>query len=116
VVAETNKATYLGTGQLAQQWEITKLRAIELGRSVVVASTDGISGMVGPDGTVLAQSQPATRALLVQPVTLDSGVTPAVRYGSVIEWTTSLVAVVAAVAGVFLGRRRRSVEPEVSRR
>jgi len=43
-------------------------------------------------------------------------VTPAVRYGSVIEWTTSLVAVVAAVAGVFLGRRRRSVEPEVSRR
>ena len=78
VVVQTNNATYLGTGQLAQQWEITKLRAIELGRTVVVASTDGISGMVGPDGTVLAQSQPATRALLVQPVTLDSGVTPAV--------------------------------------
>ncbi len=116
VVVQTNNATYLGTGQLAQQWEITKLRAIELGRTVVVASTDGISGMVGPDGTVLAQSQPATRALLVQPVTLDSGVTPAVRYGSVIEWTTSLVAICAAVAGVFLGRRRRSVEPEVSRR
>jgi apolipoprotein N-acyltransferase len=116
VVVQTNNATYLGTGQLAQQWEITRLRAIELGRTVVVASTDGISGMVGPDGTVLAQSRPATRALLVQPVTLESGVTPAVRYGSVIEWTTSLVAVFAAVAGVFLGRRRRSVEPEVSRR
>ncbi len=116
VVVQTNNATYLGTGQLAQQWEISKLRAVELGRTVVVASTDGISGMVGPDGTVLAQSQPATRALLVAPVTLETGVSPAVRYGSVVEWVTSLVAVCAVGAGVFLARRRRSVEPEVSTR
>ncbi len=40
----TNNATYAGTGQVAQQFAISRLRAIETGRYVVVASTNGISG------------------------------------------------------------------------
>ena len=54
IVVPTNNATYTGTGQIEQQFAMSRLRAIETGRYVVVASTNGISGIVAPDGHVVA--------------------------------------------------------------
>ncbi len=64
IVVPTNNATYTGTGQIEQQFAMSRLRAIETGRYVVVASTNGISGIVAPDGHVVerAPSQRAGRA------------------------------------------------------
>ena len=52
LVVQTNNATYGGTGQPEQQFAITRMRAIETGRTVLIASTSGISGVIRPDGTV----------------------------------------------------------------
>jgi apolipoprotein N-acyltransferase len=110
LVVQTNNATYLGTSQLPQQWQMSKLRAIEFGRTVAVASTDGISGIVGPDGTLLAESSPATRAILVRRVPLESGLTPAARFGAWIEWVLSLTGLSAVTASVIYLHRPRTVE------
>ncbi len=59
IVVQTNNATYAGTGQLDQQFAISRYRAIESGRQVVVASTDGISGFFAGDGTVLVTQRGA---------------------------------------------------------
>ena len=53
LVVQTNNATYTGTGQLEQQFAISRYRAIETGRYVVVAATNGISGIIAPDGSVV---------------------------------------------------------------
>ena len=55
LVVQTNNATYAGTGQPEQQLAISRLRAVEHGRSVVVAATSGISAAVAPDGLMLGQ-------------------------------------------------------------
>ena len=60
LVVQTNNATYAGTGQLEQQFAISRYRAIETGRSVVIAATNGISGVVDADGTVIAETEQKT--------------------------------------------------------
>ncbi|MFI0431629.1 MAG: apolipoprotein N-acyltransferase [Candidatus Nanopelagicales bacterium] len=55
LVVQTNNATYAGTGQPEQQLAISRLRAVEHGRSVIVAATSGITAAVAPDGMMLGE-------------------------------------------------------------
>jgi len=105
LVVQTNNATYTGTGQLEQQFAISRYRAIETGRTVVVAATNGISGIIAPDGSVVVQTEQRTRAVLDEQVTLADGVTWGVRLGFWVEALIS-VAALALLARAYLGRRR----------
>ncbi len=82
LTVQTSNATFIHTDQIAQQFAITRLRAIETGRWLVVASTNGVSGVVSPDGTVVAQAEPRTQKALLETVGLDTAITPAVRMGA----------------------------------
>ncbi|MGH3354409.1 MAG: apolipoprotein N-acyltransferase, partial [Nocardioidaceae bacterium] len=73
LAVQTNNAFYLGTGQLEQQWSITRLRAIETGRAVAVAATTGISAVVAPDGTVLERTHSRAQQTLVAQVPAGQG-------------------------------------------
>ncbi len=106
IVVQTNNATYAGTGQLDQQFAISRYRAIESGRQVVVASTDGISGFFAGDGSVLAQSAVHTQVVLDRPVTLASGITLGMRTGFWVDLLLSLAALVLTLV-VALGNRGR---------
>lgn len=106
LVVQTNNATYTGTGQLEQQFAISRYRAIETGRTVVVAATNGISGVVAPDGEVLAVSQPKTRDVLQVEVLLATARTPGVRVGFWLELVLAGLGVVLT-ATARLGARRR---------
>ncbi len=108
VVVPTNNATYTGTGQVEQQFAMSRLRAIETGRYVVVASTNGISGVIAPDGTVVAQAPAQVRKVLETVVTPRTGLTAAVRYGPWVEAGLAAVSVISLTAGVLLGYRRRA--------
>ncbi len=107
VVVQTNNATYAGTGQLDQQFAISRYRAIESGRDVVVASTDGISGFFSGSGDVLARTSVHTRAVLERQVTLATGKTWGVRLGFWVDLGLTLAALCLTVVAV-LGKRRRS--------
>jgi apolipoprotein N-acyltransferase len=105
LVVQTNNATYTGTGQLEQQFAISRYRAIETGRTVVVAATNGISGIIAPDGSVIVQTDQRTRAVLDEQVALADGITWGVRLGFWVEALISLAALVL-LARTYLGRRR----------
>jgi apolipoprotein N-acyltransferase len=81
LVVQTSNAMFIHTSQIQQQFEISRLRAIETGRYVLVAATNGVSGVIAPDGTVLDQADPRTRAVLLEQVELSTELTPAVRIG-----------------------------------
>jgi apolipoprotein N-acyltransferase len=115
VVVPTNNATYTGTGQIEQQFAMSRLRARETHRSVVVASTNGISGIIGPDGEVLARAPVRAQAVLEQRIPLSRMITPAVRFGGWIEGVLALLGLLAAAAGALVGvrdRRRRAARGE----
>ncbi|WP_185973253.1 apolipoprotein N-acyltransferase [Aeromicrobium piscarium] len=78
-VVQTSNATFTDTSQPEQQFAMTRARAVELGRSVVVASTNGISGIIRSDGTVVQRAPAGPAATLISPVALAEAVTPAIR-------------------------------------
>jgi apolipoprotein N-acyltransferase len=53
ILVQTNNATYSDTALPEQQLNIERMRAIEMGRSVVVAATTGISAAIDPNGVVV---------------------------------------------------------------
>ena len=56
LLVQTNNATFGYTAESEQQLAISRIRAIEHGRSVVHISTVGVSGLILPDGTVHEQT------------------------------------------------------------
>jgi apolipoprotein N-acyltransferase len=108
VTVQTSNAMFSRTGQLAQQFEISRLRAQETGRWVVVAAINGISGVVRPDGTVVASVPARGQEVLVEAVGLSATKTLAVRLGT---WPArlALAFLVLHTAAVLIayGRRRQ---------
>jgi apolipoprotein N-acyltransferase len=98
LAVQTSNATFIHTSQIDQQFAISRLRAIETGRYVVVAATNGVSGIIAPDGTVLDRAGTRTRDVLVERIGLDGAITPAVRLGA---WIGRLCAA-AVVLGMLL--------------
>lgn len=102
LVVQTSNASFTGTSQPEQQWDISRLRAIETGRYVLVPSTNGISGIVDPQGHTVARAATQVPAILSAKVTLAEGTTPGVRFGGIIEYAL----VTLGLVGLVLGRRR----------
>jgi apolipoprotein N-acyltransferase len=107
VVVQTNNATYMGTGQIEQQFAISRLRAIETGRYVVVAATNGVSGVVAPDGEVVERAPVRSQAVLLQDVPISTEDTLALRWAPFVEMLLTLGAAVSVSVGVALHYRRR---------
>jgi len=98
LTVQTSNASFIFTDQIDQQFAITRLRAIEAGKYLAVASTNGRSGVISPDGEVVATAPARTQAVLVESVGLLPGVTPGIRVGG---WLGVLLPL-AAAAGLLL--------------
>ena len=107
VVVQTNNATYATTAQPEQQYDISRLRARETGRSVLVAATTGITAVITPEGraTTLPQLQ---SGWINQSVDLRDSWTPAIAYGGWVEGGLAWVGGLAILLGLWVRRRRRS--------
>jgi apolipoprotein N-acyltransferase len=114
----TNNATFGFTEMTYQQQAISRVRAVEHGRTVLVAATSGVSAVIAPDGAVEQQTQLFTPDALVAQVPLRSGTTLATRLGPTPEWllvTLGLLGVAAALvvqSRVKAGQRRGPVPPK----
>ncbi len=108
LVVQTNNATYMGTGQIEQQFAIARLRAMETDRWVAVVATNGISGLIAPDGSVQRRLPVREPGVWEADVPESTSITPAVRFGEAIEWAVAALAVLSVLAGAVVRRRRRA--------
>jgi apolipoprotein N-acyltransferase len=96
----SNNATF-NEAMSQQQLAFGRLRAVEHDRYVVVAGTTGISAIIAPDGRELAHTAFFEPAYLDMQVRLKTQLTPATRWGPMVQGL--LVALgVAAVIGAIL--------------
>ena len=102
IVVQTNNATYMGTAETEQQLAMSQLRAVEHGRSVVVASTSGISAVIAPDGHVVTRTVELTPAIIDMPVVERSQLTIADHLGAAPEWTLGILGGLAVIAALAI--------------
>jgi len=112
LVVQTNNATFAGLGQPEQQVAMSRLRAIEHGRAVLVAATSGISAVITPDGAVVSEISEGDVGYLVETVPLRDSLTVADRVGQVPEW---IVAALGLAAMIWAAVRSRGVGRSTSR-
>ncbi|MEU0498270.1 apolipoprotein N-acyltransferase [Mycobacterium sp. NPDC006124] len=91
----TNNATF-DESMSVQLLSFARLRAVEHDRFVVVAGTVGISAVISPDGRVLDRTDFFTPGYLDSQIRLKSTLTPATRWGPIVQG----VIVIAGVAGL----------------
>ena len=103
LLVQTNNATFGFTDESVQQLAISRIRAIEHGRSIVHVSTVGVSAMITPDGTAHQRSALFTSATLAADLPLRTDRTVADRLGA---WPEYVACGGLAVMLVLLGWRR----------
>jgi apolipoprotein N-acyltransferase len=106
LMVQSNNATYGGTGQIEQQFAITRARAMESRREIAVATTNSVSGFITRDGAVATRTQEFTAQSMVVEMPLRSVLTPAIRVAPWLERGVALVAVLACVAALWHRTRR----------
>lgn len=106
IFAQSNNADFGRTDESVQQLAIARIRAIELGRTVVNISTVGTSAIVGPDGRTIEQLEWFTTGGMLTEVPLSSAVTPAVLLGRQIEWAVSIFSLGVLLTAAGLSRQR----------
>jgi len=108
VLAQTNNADFGRTDESLQQLAIARIRAIELGRSVVNISTVGTSAIILPDGSTMDELPRYVAGVMVADVPLITTTTPAVVIGRGVEWGVAAIGLGALLGTAIGGRRRRA--------
>ncbi|MDO8731161.1 MAG: apolipoprotein N-acyltransferase [Actinomycetota bacterium] len=93
LTVQTNNATYGGTAQPSQQLQIERFRALETGRSIVVAATTGISAFIAPDGRISSQINEGVVGSEVNEVALRGGQNPSATLGRPLADSWALIGV-----------------------
>ena len=103
LLVQTNNATFGFTDESVQQLAISRIRAIEHGRSIVHVSTVGVSALITPDGTARQTSALFTPAVLAADLPLRTDRTIADRVGA---WPENLAVTAVALMVTLLAVRR----------
>jgi apolipoprotein N-acyltransferase len=103
----SNNATFGLSEMTYQQLAMSRIRAVEHDRPVIIATTSGVSATITRDGTVTASTRQFTPDVLVDRTQLRDTTTLATRWRSAPEWALVALGVLAIGAGI--GARRRAV-------
>ena len=114
LVVQTNNATFGYTAESEQQFAISRLRAIEHGRSIVHVSTVGVSAFINPDGTYEDKTSLFTAAAEQGEPVIRSQVTVSDRIGDAPEYAAAAIAL--ALAGVARWQRRGAARVQAQNR
>ncbi|MDJ0460271.1 apolipoprotein N-acyltransferase [Streptomyces sp. H27-C3] len=116
ITVPSNNATFGRSEMTYQQLAMSRVRAVEHSRSVVVPVTSGVSAVIRPDGQIVRKSGMFTPAALVEEVPLRSSLTPATRLGTIPEGALALLAAAGlgwvAARGVRARRRTPGSAPK----
>jgi len=112
LVVQTNNATFGYTAESEQQFAISRIRAIEHGRSVVHVSTVGVSGFIAPDGRVTGKTGLFTAEQGIGAPVLRDETTPTDRLGASPEWVATVLLIALVIGSVWLTRSVRVHGPQ----
>jgi apolipoprotein N-acyltransferase len=112
LVVQTNNATFGYTNETYQQQAMSRVRAVEHGREVLISSTSGVSTVIRPDGTIESSIPLFTPGFMTPTVPLISATTPGTVLGGPLEWILALATPLALVVVTVVSRRRRTSSPE----
>ncbi|NNH69216.1 apolipoprotein N-acyltransferase [Nocardia uniformis] len=104
----TNNATFGKSEMTYQQLAMSRVRAVEHGRALIVSATTGVSAIIGADGRIQQQTGQFVPAALVATVPLREDSTLATRIGPAPE---VLLCILAAAAIAVAAIRRRTPTP-----
>ncbi|MDO8144836.1 apolipoprotein N-acyltransferase [Isoptericola sp. 178] len=113
LVVPTNNASFGYTAESTQQLAMTRMQAMTTGRAAVQISTVGVSGVVAPDGTLVAATDLFTADQLVAELPLRTTMTPAVRAGEgpgIVVEAAAVLLVAAGAVSALVSRRRAGGE------
>jgi len=106
LVVQSSNAMYQGTGQIDQQFAITRARAAEMRREILVVTTSGVSGLIRPDGSVAFSVTDPGAASGVVELPRRTGLTPAVHVAPIAEAVLVVAALVLVALGLVPASRR----------
>ncbi|HOA87949.1 MAG TPA: apolipoprotein N-acyltransferase [Propioniciclava tarda] len=106
MVVGSNNAMFQGSPQIEQQFAITRVRAAELRRQILVVTVSGLTGLIGERGEITMRAPLQDAASGVVSLVRSDSRTPYVLGGWVFEWVAVALALAAAVAGAVAGRVR----------
>jgi apolipoprotein N-acyltransferase len=111
VFAQTNNADFGRTDESYQQLAIARLRAMEMGRTVINISTVGVSAIIAPDGSTIASLPRFTAGTIYETVPLTTTLTPAMLWGRAIEVVLAAGGLIglAYIGGRAVTKRRASL-------
>ena len=117
LVVQTNNATFGYTNETYQQQAMSRVRAVEHGREVLISSTSGVSAVIRPDGSVESRIGLFTAGYLTPTVPLISGTTPGTVVGGYVEWIITIGVLLALSIATLAGRTtaRRSTAEQTAR-
>lgn len=99
VVVPTSNAWFGDGNQSVEHLGISRVRAVELGRSVVHISNVGVSALITPDGRVHGRTELFTTDLVEGELPLRTGTTAAVHVGPWVPLAAALVVLLGLVTG-----------------
>ncbi|MEU8803445.1 apolipoprotein N-acyltransferase [Spirillospora sp. NPDC048819] len=105
LVVQTNNATYGRTSLPPQQIAMSRLRAVEHGRTILVAATSGISAIVAPDGRMIDKSREFVPDIQVETVPARTATTLSDRLGAAPEWALAALGLGAIFAAAWTAAR-----------
>ncbi|GAB3591637.1 Apolipoprotein N-acyltransferase [Corynebacterium faecale] len=104
----TNNATFGFTDMTYQQLAMSRMRAIEFDRAVVVSATSGVSAIVTPDGQVEQSTRIFEAATLTADIPLKQTITLAARVGFYVEMVLVIIGSLAGIAALWFNARSRT--------
>jgi apolipoprotein N-acyltransferase len=101
LVNVTNDAWFAHSTARYQHFQIARMRAIEAGRYMIRAANNGVSGIIGPHGEVVALAPEFQTYVLHSTVTPRSGLPPYARVGN---WLILILSTGALAYGLWMRR------------
>jgi len=106
LVNVTNDAWFGHSTARYQHFQIARMRALEAGRYLIRAANNGVTGVIGPHGEVVARAPEFEAYTLKASITPLIGLTPYARVGN---WLIVMLATIALAYGLWMrksyGRR-----------
>ncbi len=110
LTVQTNNATFGHTDETYQQQAMSRVRAVEYGRDVLIAATSGVSAVIRSDGSVQSSIGLFKPGYLTASIGLASATTPGTVLGGPLEWVLTALTPLALLASVRWRRWSRTVD------